>query len=237
VKDLIAEGSTDGDWTYLVRPLHTIHPDDDIESALGMLQSEGATISLVEDAGSPVGLITIEDILEQVVGRIEDEYSDDPNLLLTSALNAGNVVLELAGRTAEHVIRELATAIPAESLPPMTDVAELAVAREFEVSTDLGVGIAIPHARCPNLVSPLIVFGRSTEGVIFSPQSDELVHFVFLLVTPLERPDVQLFLLGQLARIAGDAAARERLSRATSREEVIDVVTQRRAGLAVSEET
>jgi monovalent cation:H+ antiporter-2, CPA2 family len=180
-----------------------------------------------------VGLITLEDILEQVVGRIEDEYSDDPNLLLTSALNAGDVVLELAGRTAEHVIRELAAAIRPQSAPPTADIAELAVARENEVSTDLGVGVAIPHARCPNLAAPLIVFGRSNDGVIFSAHSAELVHFVFLLVTPLEKPDVQLFLLGQLAKIAGDAAARDRLGRASSREAVIEILTQRRANAPV----
>jgi len=233
IKDLIAEGATDGDWTHLVRPLHTIHPDDDIESALTRLQSEGTTMCLVQDAGSPVGLITLEDILEQVVGRIEDEYSHDPSLLLTSALRAGNVVLELAGRTADHVIRELAAAIPSENLPQTVNVADMAVARESEVSTDLGVGVAIPHARCPDLAFPLIVFGRSTEGVIFSPQSAELVHFVFLLVTPQERPDVQLFLLGRLARIAGDAAARVSLRQAASQSEVIDIVTQKHDSVAV----
>jgi mannitol/fructose-specific phosphotransferase system IIA component (Ntr-type)/voltage-gated potassium channel Kch len=232
VKDLISEGSTNGDWSTLVRPLHAIRPDDDIETALAQLQSDAATICLVQDAGSPVGLITLEDILEQVVGRIEDEYSHDPTVLLTNALRAGNVVLELSGRTADHVIRELAAAIPPQNLPPAANVADLAIAREDEVSTDLGVGVAIPHARCPNLASPLIVVGRSAEGVIFSPQTAELVHFVFLLVTPAEKPDVQLYLLGQLAKFAGDAAARDRLRTASSHPEVIDIITQHRAAAA-----
>jgi CPA2 family monovalent cation:H+ antiporter-2 len=237
VKDLIAEGSTDGEWNSLVRPLIAMSPDEDIESALAQLQTQGATICLVEDAGSPVGVITLEDILEQVVGRIEDEYSHDPTLLLNNALRAGSVVLDLAARTADHAIRELAAAIPSQNLPANAKIAELAIARESDVSTDLGVGVAIPHARCPNLDSPLIVFGRSTEGVIFSRQPAELVHFVFLLVTPQERPDVQLYVLGQLAKIAGDAATRERLGKASSPSEVIEIVTQHRSGAAPAEAT
>jgi mannitol/fructose-specific phosphotransferase system IIA component (Ntr-type) len=232
VKDLIAHGSTNGDWTHLLRPLHTVRPDDDIESALAQLQAENATVCLVKDANSPVGLITLEDILEQVVGRIEDEYSRDSSFLLRDALRAGNVVLDLSGGTAEHVIEELAAAIPRQNLPDNADIANLAVARENQVSTDLGVGVAIPHARCPNLTTPVIVFGRSSEGVIFSPNPTELVRFVFLLITPLEKPDVQLYLLGQLARVAGDVNARKRLAKATSLSEVIDIVTHGRESTA-----
>src|SRR5512142_3373014 len=62
-KDLIAEGSVDADWTPLVRPLRAVRPEDDIESTLMQLQQEGATVCVIQDAGSPVGLITIEDIL------------------------------------------------------------------------------------------------------------------------------------------------------------------------------
>jgi mannitol/fructose-specific phosphotransferase system IIA component (Ntr-type) len=51
---------------------------------------------------------------------------------------------------------------------------------------------------------------------------------VFLLITPLEKPDVQLYLLGQLARVAGDVDARERLAKATSHAEVIDIVAEGR---------
>ena len=225
-KDLIAEVSGNGQWTHLVRPVKTVRPDDDMESTLTNLQSEGATVAVVGDAGSPVGLITLEDILEQVVGRIEDEYPRDSKRLLQEALSGGNVVLELQGRTPDHVIRELAAAISKENLPPNCDVAELALAREEDISTDLGMGVAIPHARCNNLGTPLVVFGRSREGIIFPSETAELVRLVFLLVTPADKPDLQLFLLGQLARIAGNPAARQRLLEASTPSEVVQVLTQ-----------
>ena len=190
------------------------------------LQQEGATVCVVQDAGSPVGLITIEDILEQVVGRIEDEYPRDSKPSLRDAVLAGGVVLELAAQTPEQAITELAAVIPADRLPPGARIADLALARELDVSTDLGVGVAIPHARCPNLRSPLVVIGRSPDGIVFSPHPAEPVRLVFLLVTPTEKPDVQVFLLGQLAHIAGNALLRERLLKASSPSEVIEVITE-----------
>jgi mannitol/fructose-specific phosphotransferase system IIA component (Ntr-type) len=225
-KDLIAEGPSDADWRRLVHPLGTVHPEDDVESTLLQLQQEGATVCVVQDGDSPAGLITIEDILEQVVGRIEDEYPRDSRPSLCDALLAGGVVLDLAARTPEQAITELASAISPDRLPPGARIAELALARELDVSTDLGVGVAIPHARCPSLRSPLVVFGRSADGIAFSPSPAEPVRLVFLVVTPAEDPSLQVYLLGQLARVAGNASLRERLRNAASPPEVIEIITE-----------
>ncbi|HWL92874.1 MAG TPA: cation:proton antiporter [Phycisphaerae bacterium] len=231
VKDLISQPASD-DWTRLVRPLGSIRPDDDVESALARMQAEAATVYLVGDADRPVGLITLEDIIEQVVGRIEDEYPHEAHVSLHEAIRNGGIVLNLISATREQAIRELAAVIPPDRLPPnlsSDDVVSMALTREDEFSTDLGVGVAIPHARCPNLKVPFAVLGRSSDGIIFSPHAAELVTLVFLLVTPTDQPEIQLALLAQLARLAGDAPARERLRRATSATEILDILSERPA--------
>jgi|GEM_PF-4620 len=224
-RDLFTDTMENGDWIQLIRPLRAVRPDDDIESTLLLLQNEGATVCVVEDGGAPVGFVTLEDILEQVFGRIEDEYPRDVKLSLRDALNRGGVSLALTGRTAEQVIRELASTIPPANVPAGAQIAELALEREREVSTDLGVGVAVPHARCPGLSQPLVVFGRSPDGVMFVPQAADRVRIVFLLVTPREQPDLQLTLLAQIARIAGDPATRGQLQRADSADAVLDIVS------------
>jgi monovalent cation:H+ antiporter-2, CPA2 family len=224
-KDLIAEANAEGEWSRLVRPMHAVRPDDDVAKTLLNMQNQGATVAVVEDAGVPVGLVTLEDILEQVVGKIEDEYPHEAGVSLADALRGGGVVPNLAGRTRDEVIAELAAAIPAERLPPQADVAGAAVLRERQLSTDLGVGVAIPHARCLHLAAPLLVFGRSPEGVPFSAETTTSVHLVFLLVTPAERPNLQLSLLSQLASIVGVDAARERLLNSDSEQAVIEVLS------------
>ncbi|HKQ49714.1 MAG TPA: cation:proton antiporter [Phycisphaerae bacterium] len=225
-KDLIAHASN-SDWSRMLRPLKAIRPDESIESTLTGMQAEGATVYVVEDGDRPVGLITLEDILEQVVGQIEDEYPHEARVSLADAVANGGIVLELVAKTREQCIRELVEAIPRNKLPSEVtklQIVNLTLAREEELSTDLGNGIAIPHARCPKLAAPLVVFGRSTEGVVFSPAAQELVRLLFLLVTPAEQPEAQLALLGQLAKIAATDASRDALLHAANPGEVVRIL-------------
>jgi PTS system fructose-specific IIC component len=137
------------------------------------------------------------------------------------------MVLALRALTRDEAVRELIDAVPSRRLPPGIDrkgVLELALAREAEVSTDLGNGIAIPHARCPNLANPVVVIGRSVEGVVFSREPGQTAHLLFLLLTPAERPEIQLALLGQLARIAGEQSSRDALFRAESPADMLDAL-------------
>jgi Mg2+/Co2+ transporter CorC/mannitol/fructose-specific phosphotransferase system IIA component (Ntr-type) len=226
-KDLIAHASL-SDWLEIVRPLKAISPDDTIESVLLRMQDEGDSVYVVEDGTRPVGLVTIEDILEQVVGRIEDEYPHEAPVSLMDALTNGGAILQLGARSGDEAIRELAMAIPNGKLPPAMEreeIVRLAREREEQVSTELGHGVAIPHARCPGLRAPIVIFGRSEEGILFSAESPALVHLVFFLVTPAEQPEVQLALLRQLAWICREQCDRDALNHAASAGEVISAIS------------
>jgi mannitol/fructose-specific phosphotransferase system IIA component (Ntr-type) len=102
----------------------------------------------------------------------------------------------------------------------------IAGTRETESVTDIGLGVAIPHARCPGLPGPLVIFGRSREGVLYKGGSGEPVKLFFLLVTPLEQAEAQVILLSQLALFAGNADNRHALLQANSAEEVLTVFRQ-----------
>jgi CBS domain containing-hemolysin-like protein/mannitol/fructose-specific phosphotransferase system IIA component len=223
-KDMIVQPAAEPEWTRVIRPLRVVGPNDNLELTMQQLQQDGANMAVVMDGMRPVGLITLEDILEEIVGRIEDEYPRLPRLFLKDAIGAGGVVLDLDSTTPDDAIRRLAAEIPVHHLPVGAEVAELALARERQMPTDVGHGVAIPHARCRGLVKPVIVFGRSVEGIGFSERATEPVRLIFLLVTPAERPNLQVFCLAQLASIAESEFVRERLFRATTPQEVLDVI-------------
>ena len=225
-KDLIAH-SGDSSWTTLIRPLKSVHPDDGIDATLSRMQSESASIYLIEDASVILGLITLEDILEQVVGQLEDEDGRKKPLLLTDAVAQGGIVIPMESITRDQAIHELVSAIPVKSLPVGMDATRLAAlvfAREDEISTDLGNGIAIPHARCPDLAAPLAVIGLSKDGILYTTEQSELVRALFLLVTPAERPEAQLALLRQVARLCDKQASRASLMNAESPEAIWDAM-------------
>jgi putative hemolysin len=52
-----------------------LKPEDDVADALQLFRAERKFLAVVRDRGGPVlGLITMEDILEEIVGDIEDEH-------------------------------------------------------------------------------------------------------------------------------------------------------------------
>lgn len=226
VKDLIAH-TGDANWPALIRPLDSIHPDESIDATLTRMQDESASIYLIEDAGVVLGVITLEDILEQVVGQLEDEDGRKKPLSLADSVARGAILTEVKASTRDQAIHELVAGIPAQRLPAGIDVEQLVAlvqAREEEISTDLGNGIAIPHARCPGLDEPMVVIGRSQDGVLYSTADTRLVHLFFLLVTPAEHPETQLSLLRQLARITDTEAARAALIGASSEAELLEII-------------
>lgn len=56
-----------------LRPFATVRPGDSLHEALAALQRRGAHMGrVVEDDGTVLGLVTLEDVLEELVGEIRD---------------------------------------------------------------------------------------------------------------------------------------------------------------------
>lgn len=82
VKDLLQyaldPNNTDWQWRDLVRPAVIIPESKRVDALLREFRQKRYHMAIVVDEyGGVSGLVTIEDILEQIVGEIEDEHDDD----------------------------------------------------------------------------------------------------------------------------------------------------------------
>ncbi len=69
--------------TELARPLARVHEGTRVDELLRVLRQERRHIALVVDEhGTVVGLLTLEDVLEELVGEIEDEFDPEQEALL-----------------------------------------------------------------------------------------------------------------------------------------------------------
>ena len=79
IKDLLPniDASADYDWRGLMRPAYFVPQNKKIDSLLKDFQTKRVHMAIVVDEyGGTSGLVTLEDIIEEVVGDINDEYDE-----------------------------------------------------------------------------------------------------------------------------------------------------------------
>jgi len=72
----------DREFTKLAAPPMTLSPDTDVSDAIDQFQTEGQELALVIEEGDVVGQVTVTDLLETIIGEVEDPLDqDDPDIL------------------------------------------------------------------------------------------------------------------------------------------------------------
>jgi len=236
VKDLFYEGPEKLptlDLKKVARPYLTTPEDAPLESLLGELQRHRGHLAMVRNAeGRWTGFISLEDIIEEIIGTVEDEFEVEPPIYLADTLSPGRTILGLEGSSLEEVIGQAFGRVPAEELPiPHEKVVKAVLERERAMSTYLGNGLALPHARIEGIEKPLTVFARSDQGVPVKGR-DEKAHLIFVLITPAGAPRTQVRLLARICGLIDSEYVTEKLLRAHSPAEVVDSI--RAAEQAVS---
>ena len=97
-------------------------------------------------------------------------------------------VVDLASRSKDAALMEIVETL--SSAPEVSDRERLLAAvleREKIVSTGIGLGVAVPHAKIPEVSEFVVAYGRSKEGVDFGSIDDRPVHHVVLIVGPPDR--------------------------------------------------
>jgi two-component system sensor histidine kinase KdpD len=109
----------------------------------------------------------------------------------------------------------------------------LILKREDEGSTFFNEGIAFPHARIENLASPIVALGITRQGVS-DISTEKPVEYIFLVLTPEESPDIQVRILGILARVSRNRHLLLKIQSCRTPEEVLSAVQDWEAQQAVS---
>jgi len=93
--DLLKAQNGDTPVRTMVRPPYFVPETQEVDEILFILQREAASAAIVVDEfGGAVGLLTLEDVLEEIVGEIHDEF--DPDSGLWRAVSDGHL---LSGRS------------------------------------------------------------------------------------------------------------------------------------------
>jgi len=99
-------------------------------------------------------------------------------------------------------------------------------AREAQGSTGIGSGVAIPHARDPEVEGVVLAVGVSSDGIEFDAVDGEPVHLVFLLLAAPDKPELNVETLADIGNLVQMPGMYEKLVAARDSAALIQTIRE-----------
>ena len=122
-------------------------------------------------------------------------------------------VLEASDK--DGALREIAGLVM--DLPEVEDSERLLEAifeREEIMSTGIGLGIAIPHAKIPEVKEFVVALGKTSRGIEFNSLDGQPVEVIVLIAGPDDQQERYLQLLARITLKLKDATVRRQIAAA-----------------------
>lgn len=133
-----------------------------------------------------------------------------------------HLVLFLEAQTRDDALRELVdAALHLNKLQDPAGFYQALVDREKVVTTGIGMGVAIPHAKLPILDDFFIVIGILKKGVDWKALDGAPVRLIFMIGGPDDKQTEYLQILSGLTATLKGEDRRKKMVTATTPEEVL----------------
>ena len=103
---------------------------------------------------------------------------------ISDLLSPTDVLVDVRGANKRLPLQELAAKAAASLGLAVEEIAPYLLRREELGSTGIGRGVAIPHARLPNLQRPFGLLAKLRQGIEFDAIDGQAVDIVFVLLLP-----------------------------------------------------
>jgi magnesium and cobalt exporter, CNNM family len=222
----LMSSATSPDLGKIARDVLFAREDQSIELLMRDFKARRRHMAIVKNpAGKVSGIVTLEDVLEELVGNIEDEFDRSKSLLLSELVGPNLVFLDFEAEDSRSAIREIVRrAAEAGAIANAAAATAAVLKREASIPSALGEGVALPHARVEGLERPILAMARPVKPIDFDAFDDLPVSLVFLALTPARDDATHLGVLARIAKLLESDYLREQLLHADSPEMVIGIL-------------
>ena len=142
------------------------------------------------------------------------------------------VRIGLPGTTKKEVIDALVDVLEGhEDIDSLDEVRTAIFDREEMMSTGVGKGLGLPHAKTPAATDTVAAFATTDEPVDFGAIDDDPIRLLLLLVGPEDHKSKHIKILGRISRLVSRDSLRERLIEAQEPETIIEILREGEAEL------
>lgn len=113
-----------------------------------------------------------------------------------------------------------------KKIPDRDEFYSAIIEREKIVSTGIGMGVAIPHAKLSNYDHFFILIGILSHGIDWNTIDGSLVRLIFMIGGPDDKQTEYLQILSGITSAVKDESRRKQLINAVSAQQVIELLKE-----------
>jgi PTS system fructose-specific IIC component len=145
-----------------------------------------------------------------------------------SALLREDRIADLKASSKKEGLNELIDLLNgAEEIKDLDGFRKAILQREKVMTTALGEGIAVPHAKVGAVAAPFVALGRSKRGIDFSAPDDRPVRLVVLIGAPAKETSSYLQILSKVISLLIDDSVKNDILQAKGTNGVLKVIKER----------
>jgi len=146
---------------------------------------------------------------------------------INQLLDPERIEIALPAQSKSDVINALVDLLQGhEAIGSLEAVRTAIFEREQVMSTGVGKGLGLPHAKTQAAIETVAAFATTAEPVDFGSIDDTPVRLVLLLVGPESDKSQHIKILGRVSRLISRDPTREALLDASSSQEVLDILKE-----------
>lgn len=126
----------------------------------------------------------------------------------------------------EEALIELSKALGEDSEVDSERLQEAVLEREKLLSTDVGLGLAMPHVRLSEAEHFSMAIGVSRQGINYGAMDDKPVHIIVMVVGPAESHTEYMQFMASITTALRDDETRRRIMQADDPDIVRDIVEE-----------
>ena len=145
---------------------------------------------------------------------------------ITDILKKEHIIDNLVSTDKASTLEELSSFLKNKGLVSNKEtLLNALMGRELLGSTGIGENVAIPHAKISEIDQIITMFGRSIKGIEFDSLDKKPVHFIYLVLAPMNSSGQHLKVLARISRLLKNKSLREDIMNASETNQIYSIIT------------